>query len=219
MTPELKPCPFCGGQAAYCQDVDPAEPHNCHHVVCTGCGLDADFSRQIDNDCDTVDQLRTACADRWNRRAPPEATECRDCDQLMTERDSYHDTADQLANGIAAYLGIDIGEHSSGNFPWENAIEAIEAEDFNKMSGVTSPPHEPAEATGIYESGWVIEGMWSSTASPEYWVGSSAWSSDPYKALRFASKQSAQQAADMMLVGINHRIACHEVFSGSTNND
>ena len=75
------------------------------------------------------------------------------------------------------------------------------------------------EATGIYDSAWVIEGMWSSTAYPEYWVGSSAWSSDPYKALRFASKQSAQQAADMMLFGINHRIACHEVFSGSTNND
>ena len=70
----------------------------------------------------------------------------------------------------------------------------------------------PQEATGIYESAWVIEGMWSSTAYPEYWVGSSAWSSDPYKALRFASKESAQQAADMMLVGINHRIACHEFF-------
>ena len=74
----------------------------------------------------------------------------------------------------------------------------------------------PQEATGIYDSAWVIEGMWSSTACPEYWVGSSAWSSDPYKALRFASKQSAQQAADMMLVGINHRVACHE-FAGNSH--
>lgn len=76
----------------------------------------------------------------------------------------------------------------------------------------------PQEATGIYESAWVIEGMWSSTAYPEYWVGSSAWSSDPYKALRFATKESAQQAADMMLVGINHRVAFHE-FAGNANND
>lgn len=76
----------------------------------------------------------------------------------------------------------------------------------------------PSEATGIYDSAWVIEGMWSSTAYPEYWVGSSAWSSDPYKALRFASKQSAQQAADMMLVGINHRVACHE-FAGNSHHE
>lgn len=76
----------------------------------------------------------------------------------------------------------------------------------------------PPEATGIYESAWVIEGSWSSTACPEYWVGSSAWSSDPYKALRFASKQSAQQAADMMLVGINHRVACHE-FAGNSHHE
>lgn len=76
----------------------------------------------------------------------------------------------------------------------------------------------PQEATGIYESAWVIEGMWSSAAYPEYWVGSSAWSSDPYKALRFASKESAQQAADMMLVGINHRVACHE-FAGNSHHE
>ena len=76
----------------------------------------------------------------------------------------------------------------------------------------------PQEATGIYDSAWVIEGRWSSTAYPEYWVGSSAWSSDPYKALRFATKESAQQAADMMLVGINHRVAFHE-FAGNANND
>lgn len=78
----------------------------------------------------------------WPPHEPPqpaEATECRYCDEVMKERDSYHDTADQLANGIAAYLGIDIGEHSSGNFPWENAIEAIEAADFNKMSAPVEP--------------------------------------------------------------------------------
>lgn len=54
-------------------------------------------------------------------------------DQTLRERDSYHDIADRLANGIAECLGIDIGEHSSGNCPWENAIEALEDADDRKM--------------------------------------------------------------------------------------
>lgn len=66
---------------------------------------------------------------------------------------------------------------------------------------------EPGEQ---YESGWVIEGAWSPTDQPEYWVGSSTWSTDPYKALRFANQQSAQQAADLMCDGLNVRICEHE---------
>lgn len=61
-----------------------------------------------------------------------------------------------------------------------------------------------------HASGWVIEGAWSPTNQPDYWVGSSAWSADPYKALRFASQQSAQQAADLMCDGLNVRICEHE---------
>lgn len=61
-----------------------------------------------------------------------------------------------------------------------------------------------------YESGWVIEGVWSPADRPDYWVGSSAWSADPYKALRFANQQSAQQAADLMCDGLNVRICEHE---------
>ena len=56
---------------------------------------------------------------------------------------------------------------------------------------------------------WVIEGLWSSTDAPEYWVGSSAWSSDHTKALRFARRSDAQQAADMMLDGVSVRICEH----------
>ena len=38
--------------------------------------------------------------------------------------------ADQQAEGIAAHLGVDIGEHTAGagaNNPWANALEAIQA--------------------------------------------------------------------------------------------
>ena len=61
-----------------------------------------------------------------------------------------------------------------------------------------------------HASGWVVEGAWSPTNQPDYWVGSSAWSTDPYKALRFATQQSALQAAEMMCSGVNIRICAHE---------
>lgn len=47
-------------------------------------------------------------------------------EQLVTERDEYHDMADKLANAIADHLLIEIGEHSSSNCPWMRALEAIE---------------------------------------------------------------------------------------------
>lgn len=62
----------------------------------------------------------------------------------------------------------------------------------------------------IAEYGWVIEGGWTSIDKPDYWVGSSAWSEDPLRALRFARRQDAQQAADLMLAGVNVRICEHE---------
>lgn len=81
-------------------------------------------------------------------------------------------------------------------------------EDCPNRSAPVEP--KPSEARGGYSSGWVIEGAWSAVDRPEYWVGSSSWSTDPYKALRFATRESAQQAADLMCAGVNVRIACHE---------
>lgn len=49
----------------------------------------------------------------------------REITELIDQRDKYHDIADRLSLDIAAYLGVDIGEHTSGNFPWDNAIEAV----------------------------------------------------------------------------------------------
>lgn len=58
----------------------------------------------------------------------PEPGDCKDCDKLMTERDDATEQADKLADCIEGLLGIDIGEHSSGNAPWQNAIDAAEYE-------------------------------------------------------------------------------------------
>jgi hypothetical protein len=55
-------------------------------------------------------------------------SECKHCDQIMRERDIAEEQADALADCIAGLLGIDIGEHSSCNEPWQNAIDAAEYE-------------------------------------------------------------------------------------------
>lgn len=57
--------------------------------------------------------------------------------------------------------------------------------------------------------GWVVEGAWSPVSNPEYWNGSSLWSTDPYKALRFVGRRDAEQAAGLMCAGMNIRICEH----------
>lgn len=46
-------------------------------------------------------------------------------DQTLRERDRYHEVADELAQAIAKLLGVNIGEHSSANCPWDEALDAI----------------------------------------------------------------------------------------------
>lgn len=46
-------------------------------------------------------------------------------DQTLAERDTYHDWADKLADAIADYFGEEIGEHSSANSPWDQALFVI----------------------------------------------------------------------------------------------
>lgn len=57
----------------------------------------------------------------------PPAQEDKEILQVIDERDQYHEWADKLADAIAKRFGIEIGEHSNLNSPWENALEAIEA--------------------------------------------------------------------------------------------
>ncbi|HGM6720242.1 TPA: hypothetical protein ACKQC2_001083 [Stenotrophomonas maltophilia] len=45
----------------------------------------------------------------------------------IDQRDRCEEVADELAARIASITGVDIGEHSSANCPWQNAIEAAEA--------------------------------------------------------------------------------------------
>jgi hypothetical protein len=45
--------------------------------------------------------------------------------QLIDERDDAHEWADRLAQAIAEFLHIDIGEHSNYNLPWQAALIAL----------------------------------------------------------------------------------------------
>jgi hypothetical protein len=64
---------------------------------------------------------------------PAKATEdCPDCTKLIEERDRAEAYADQLADMISIFLEVDIGEHSSANCPWEEAIEAMRVAIGNK---------------------------------------------------------------------------------------
>lgn len=47
-------------------------------------------------------------------------------DQTLQERDRYHEVADELAAQIAAITQQEIGEHSSANCPWRNAMLAAD---------------------------------------------------------------------------------------------
>ncbi len=76
----------------------------------------------------TVEQVRAMWAAMWS--AAPTAPAVRPTDdklwdQTLRERDGYQDWADKLAAAIAAHTGVDIGEHSSVNCPWLNALDAI----------------------------------------------------------------------------------------------
>ncbi len=44
----------------------------------------------------------------------------------LAERDEHHEMADKLAEKIAEITGAEIGEHTSANFPWRNALHAAD---------------------------------------------------------------------------------------------
>ena len=83
--------------------------------------------------------------------------------EAIDQRDRYHEMADDLAGHIAAITGVDIGEHSSANCPWQNAIEA--AEEYKPAQAVDLGQYVPTEKSvparyaeddsdAQYNSGW-----------------------------------------------------------------
>lgn len=75
------------------------------------------------------DLMRTAyMAGKKAARQPVWETERLDraLGETIDRRDRYHEVADELAGHIARITRVEIGEHSSDNCPWENALRAAE---------------------------------------------------------------------------------------------
>jgi hypothetical protein len=68
-------------------------------------------------------------ATQWGYVPAPQVAADKQINELIDERDRLHATADQLANAIAEHLDVDIGEHSSANCPWAQALNALNALD------------------------------------------------------------------------------------------
>jgi hypothetical protein len=115
------------------------------------------YERRVRSDCtpEQIEKRPWECAEYlkaaeylrnvWPPHEPPqpaEATECRYCDEVMKERDDYHEWADTLAYDIERLVGVEIGEHSNLNSPWGNAHDAAEYE----LDKRARKPHEPGSS-------------------------------------------------------------------------
>jgi hypothetical protein len=67
----------------------------------------------------------------------------REMEKALEERDANANYADQLTYMISVLLDQEMGEHTSGNFPWENAIEAMRVAIGLKQSPPKTPPDAP----------------------------------------------------------------------------
>lgn len=52
----------------------------------------------------------------------------------IDNRDNRDEWLDALSDEVARYFGVDIGEHSSANNPWNEALEAIPVSTLNKFA-------------------------------------------------------------------------------------
>lgn len=76
-------------------------------------------------DCDGTGKVATPPA-TTGASTGPRPTDDDLWDATLRDRDAYHEWADKLADAIAKHFGVDIGEHSNQNLPWDEALQAIE---------------------------------------------------------------------------------------------
>lgn len=60
------------------------------------------------------------------RKGAKLAEEEHDHETTLKQRDYAEAMADKIADALATLLGVEIGEHSNMNCPWEQALEAFE---------------------------------------------------------------------------------------------
>ncbi|KVE08402.1 hypothetical protein WS65_09290 [Burkholderia anthina] len=93
------------------------------------------------------------------RRAAARPTDDELWNQTLRERDEYHEAADKLAAAIAKHFGVDIGEHSHVNCPWNEALEVIEnAVSASALVGLTE--EQIKTLTDKWAARWGTSSAW-----------------------------------------------------------
>ncbi|MBD3825635.1 hypothetical protein [Stenotrophomonas sp.] len=107
-------------------DALPALPYPNYPVSKTG----------LQNNLYTASQMQDYARAALAARQPVGAAEQLDraLGETIDQRDRYHEVADDLAGHIERITGVEIGEHSSDNCPWQNAIDA--AESYTPAQGI-----------------------------------------------------------------------------------
>lgn len=100
---ELKPCPFCGGEAKL------VNTWNCLcHIICRSCGATIGEAKRHPNDFRTRDEVIAA----WNRRS--------------IDRDALLDLADELEEPLPFEEGFDTAEElRRGIEEYERAVAEL----------------------------------------------------------------------------------------------
>lgn len=99
---DLKPCPFCGGEAEFYED------KGGFSVYCDFCGVGVDYYSK------GLDDAKQQAADAWNRRSP-EIVHCRDC--VHFRRQTSTDRA--RCNGVFVFIEPD----EDGFCSWGKKVE------------------------------------------------------------------------------------------------
>lgn len=114
---ELKPCPFCGGEAKFVHIFE--NPEKCM-VSCRECdgGIDAVFANE------------EAAAEAWNRRAQP-ANEPLTLEQLRYERMGYINVKQAVETELKAWSFSTTSRGIEEKFEFDG-IGELTAEDYGK---------------------------------------------------------------------------------------
>jgi hypothetical protein len=78
--------------------------------------------------------------------------ECKDCMELMKERDELEERLDKLAEAISEHFEVPIGEHSSANDPIEVAFDILNGGYKTKYD--TAQPALPSDQKETFEQWW-----------------------------------------------------------------
>jgi len=116
-----------------------------YNPLCIGCEVEASAARATStagvlvtpevagspcDQCGVSDSHLCQALPTVQQAAPQQSSQPRPSDdqlwdETLRERDAYHEWADRLADAIAKWFGVDIGEHSNMNLPWSVALDSV----------------------------------------------------------------------------------------------